>query len=421
MSYKYKYFRAIKGAMKKLVVIILVSATILNIGAGAFLFLDIQTMELPLTTLTLELTDLTADDALLHTTLQINNTNGYSLSIQNLTVITTTDAGDTIAQMVIKGGDIQSHENKTFSTTTAVRFNGTIPNTLTSRVTGTAGILFFSLVKKTLPLQFFMVTKLAAITNQFNLPSLHLDGNFSDITQEGVNFTSTLTINNPYTITIQIKNISVNIKTETEENVGNITLQGATIPGKTTQQLTGNGRVLLKALNAKTLHMNLQGDVTILAAGIRKTMNLSVSAEIIPPRLEQLLSDSPTEASVTGHYKPTLNGVLDQITCKFVNPNKLTFLATDVIVQIYRVDQNKTRLISNGTLADSVISPQTTTILQGDMIISYSHLLPQRGERFFADQLQVIMRANITIQGLNQTIWIGTVGYQDFPFHRLFP
>jgi LEA14-like dessication related protein len=406
--------------MKKLIVIILVSATILNIAAGTFIFLDIQTMELPVTTLTLELTGLSADEALLRTTLQINNTNGFSLSIQNVSVITTTDNGDIIAQLFIAGGDIQSHENKTFSMTTAVRFNGTIPNTLTSRITGTLGVLFFGLVKKTLPLKFSLVTSLNKIVTQLALPHIHLDGNFSDITQEGVNFTSSVTIDNPYTFDFAIENLSVSVVTETGINVGNISLQGATIPAKTSQQLTGNGRLLLKALNAKTLYMNLQGNVTILVAGIRKTINLSIAAEIIPPQIKQLLSNLPTEASLTGHYKITLKGLFDQITFKIVNPNRLTFLATNVTVQIYRVDRNKTRLISNGTLPDRVIFSQTTTNLTGNMTIPYSHLLPHVGERFFADQLQVILRANFTIQGLNQTIWIGMIGYQDFPFHRLF-
>jgi len=85
---------------------------------------------------------------------------------------------------------------------------------------------------------------------------------------------------------------------------------------------------------------------------------------------------------------------------------------------MYRIDKNKTRLISNGTLADGVIIPQNTTILQGDMFIPLIQLWPRLGERFVPDQLQVILRANITIQGFNQTIWIGVIGYQDFPFHR---
>ena len=121
--------------------------------------------------------------------------------------------------------------------------------------------------------------------------------------------------------------------------------------------------------------MTLNGDIIVFVAGMKKTMNLSVDADIVPPRLEKLLSDLPTDASLTGKYKYTLRGGLhDQILFEIKNPNKLTLLATDITVKIYRIDKNKTRLISNGTLADGVITPQNTTILQGDMFIPLSQL-----------------------------------------------
>ncbi|MCX6671656.1 MAG: hypothetical protein NTX92_07030 [Euryarchaeota archaeon] len=165
--------------------------------------------------------------------------------------------------------------------------------------------------------------------------------------------------------------------------------------------------------------MTLTGDIIIYVAGIRKPMNLFMEADIVPPSLERLLSDLPTEASLTGDYTYTLkDGLRDTVTFTIKNPNKLTLLADDITVQIYRVDGTKTRLLSNGTLPDGLITPQSTTVLQGDMFIPLTQLWPRRGERFIPDQLQVILRSNVTIQGFNQTIWIGVIGYQDFPIHR---
>ncbi|DAC73355.1 MAG TPA: hypothetical protein DSN98_00265 [Thermoplasmata archaeon] len=406
--------------MKKLIVIILVSATILNIIAGAFIFLDIQTMNLPETTIALKLIDLDANEAVLQTTLWVNNQNPFSIFVQNITIVTMTDSGDVINNLFIEGGETRSHENRTFTSTATIQFNGTIPNQLTSRITGTVGVLFLGLIKKTLPLKFSMITSLNNIIDQFTLPQIYLAGNFSEITQEGVNFTGILEITNPYSIDMAIENLSANVETETGTQVGTVTIPGKMIPAKTSQQLAGSGQLLLKALDAKTLRMTLHGDITVFVAGIRKSMNLTVDADIVPPRLEKLLSDLPTDASLTGKYKYTIRGGLhDQIIFEIKNPNKLTFLATDITVKIYRIDRNKTRLLSNGTLADGVISSQNTTILQGDMLIPLSQLWPRFGERLLPDRLQLILRANITIPGFNQTIWVGVIGYQDFPFHRI--
>ena len=406
--------------MKKILIIILVAATILNIIAGAFLYLDIQQMNIPETTLTLELINITADEAVLQATLLLDNDNSFPVFLQNLEMTTVDDNGEIVNHLSIEGGETKAHENRTFTSAVSIRFNGYLPNQLTSRITGTVGVMFLGLIKKTFPIKFSMATSLNNIMKQFSFPQIYLAANFSEITQEGVNFTGNIEITNPYSIDIAIENISASVETETGIQVGTVTIQGKMIPAKTSQQLTGSGRLLLKALDAKTLRMTLNGDIIILVAGIRKSMNLSIDADIVPPRLEQLLSDLPTDASLTGKYEYTLReGLHDQIIFKVKNPNKLTFLATDITVKIYRIDRNKTRLISNGTLADGVITPQNTTILQGDMFIPLSQLWPHFGERLIPDRLQVILRANITIQGLNQTIWIGMIGYQDFPFHRL--
>lgn len=84
------------------------------------------------------------------------------------------------------------------------------------------------------------------------------------------------------------------------------------------------------------------------------------------------------------------------------------------------MDGTKSRVISNGTLPDGLINPQSTTVLQGDMLIPLSQLRPRFGERFIPDQLKVILRSNVTIKGFNQTIWVGVTGYQDFPIRRFF-
>jgi len=407
--------------MKKILIIILVAATILNIIAGAFLYLDIQQMNIPETTLTLELINITADEAVLQATLLLDNDNSFPVFLQNLEMTTVDDNGEIVNHLSIEGGETKAHENRTFTSAVSIRFNGYLPNQLTSRITGTVGVMFLGLIKKTFPIKFSMATSLNNIMKQFSFPQIYLAANFSEITQEGVNFTGNIEITNPYSIDIAIENISASVETETGIQVGTVTIQGKMIPAKTSQQLTGSGRLLLKALDAKILRMTLNGDIIVFVAGIRKSMNLSVNADIVPPRIEKLLSDLPTEASLTGEYKYTLRGGLhDQISFEIKNPNKLTLLATDITVKIYRIDKNKTRLISNGTLADGVITPQNTTILQGDMFIPLSQLRPRLGERFIPDRLQVVLRANITIQGLNQTIWIGVIGYQDFSFHRFF-
>ena len=173
--------------MKKILIIILVAATILNIIAGAFLYLDIQQMNIPETTLTLELINITADEALLQATLLLDNDNSFPVFLQNLEMTTVDDNGEIVNHLSIEGGETKAYENRTFTSTVSIRFNGYLPNQLTSRITGTFGVMFLGLIKKTFPLKFSMVTSLNNIMKQFSFPQIYLAANFSEITQEGVN------------------------------------------------------------------------------------------------------------------------------------------------------------------------------------------------------------------------------------------
>ena len=406
--------------MKKIIVIAFVIGTILNIVAGSFIFFDVQMMAIPETTLTIQVMTITADEAVLQTTLSVNNKNTFSIFLQNLTMVTSTGAGVVINRLSLESGETKAHENKSFMTTAIIRFNGPLPNVLIGKITGAFAIQFLGVIKKTFPLTVSLVVSLNDILTQFTFPHIHLAANFSEITQQGVNFTGSIDITNPNSVDIEIENLSVTIETEIGLQVGAVMIKGKTISANTSQRLTGSGWVLLKALDAETLLMNLNGTIIVIVAGIRKSLKLSVDAEVIPPRIEQILSDLPTDASLTGKYRYSLKGGLhDEITFEVINPNKLTLVAKDLTVKLYRIDRNKTRLISNGTLDDGIIAPQTTTVIKGEMFVPLTQLWPRFGERFIPDRLQLILRANVTIPGLNQTIWIGVIGYQDFPIHRL--
>lgn len=400
--------------IKKLTIIILVVATLLNIGAGAYIFLDIQTLEVPETLLKIDLVNLTAEEAVLQISLGVTNPNAFAMSLQNIKVVMTTDTGDTLNTFFIKGGEIPAQKNTTFIDSESLRFNKTLPKGLISKITGTIGITFFGIVKKTLPLKFSMITSLDTLVNQLTVPSIHLDGNFSDVTQEGVNYTGIVEISNPYTFTLAVQDIVLTMTTDSGIQVGSIAIQGKTILPHTTQQLLGSGKILLQSLDAHTLHMDLKGGLVIYVAGIEKSFNLSFGSDILVPRIDKLLSNLPTDTTMSTTYKFTLKGFLEDIAFEIVNPNKISLLAKDITLHLNRIDKNTSYSIANGTLENGIITPQTTTVLHGNILIPYRRLFMPVHGRFIPDRLQVIMRANVTIPGLNQTLWVGMIAYQDF-------
>ncbi|MCK4416163.1 MAG: hypothetical protein KAU84_03330, partial [Thermoplasmatales archaeon] len=233
-----------------------------------------------------------------------------------------------------------------------------------------------------------------------------------------INFTGTTDIYNPNPFDMYVEDFSIEIETETGEIVGNLDVTGGTIPAKSSFNLIGKGRLLIEALNAKTLSVNMSGVAGVKIAGINKSIPFSIDTHLNIPRLEDVLSsDTPTEAIIKSDMKATLRGFISNMTLEINNPNKIGLIARDIVFLIYRTDKDEKKLIGKSTIEKAEVGPENTTDISTQILLPYSKLFFSRGKGFLPDALLVIVRTNITISGLDQHIWIGVSGYQDMhPF-----
>ena len=95
------------------------------------------------------------------------------------------------------------------------------------------------------------------------------------------------------------------------------------------------------------------------------------------------------------------------------NPNKIVLEIKDVIVSLYEVNNDIKQLISEGKLNEGIIEKENMTALKGKTAISYSRLITPKDGNIIPEGILMIVRGNVTVQGLNQFIWIGFGGYQN--------
>lgn len=410
-----------KNKRKIAFAIIIAVLTIINIIAGALIFLDIQVMKSPETTIKIDIQEINAEEALITTTLWIENPNQFNLIIKNFEVVTSTTDGDEVVRMRIDGGEIVPNGNRTFTSSAYIGFNGQSPELLTTTITGTVGMRFFGIIIKTMPIEINVITSVEDIIKDIALPKFHIEGNFGEITQEGVNFTTVIDIENPNSFDMNVEDFSVKIETDTGETVGNFNIEGGIIASKSSIVLKGEGRILIEALNAEVLTINVSGGVGMKIAGINKSLSFSTEAQIKIPHLEDIFSmDSPTEALINADMKLTRRGFLNwgftsYMILEIINPNKIALVARDIVFSIYRVDKDEETLIGDCTVEETEVGPENTTIIPAEISLSLKSLL--KGQRRFLpelpDGLLVIVRANVTIPGLDQAFWVGVSGYQD--------
>jgi len=398
--------------------LLVVAILIINIIASVFIFLDIRLMEMPETTIKVDLIEVNSEEIIIHHSIEIYNPNQFELIVDNFEVVANTIDGDEIARLKIEGGYIPSQTNRTFESSDRIAFKGQGYSTLTSKITGTVGVKFLGLIKKTLPVAINIITSIGDVIHDISAPIVHIWGDFGEITQEGIDFTGTIDVYNPNPFDMYVEDLSVEIETETGESVGNLDVTGGTIPAKSSFNLIGKGRILIEALNAKTLNVNVSTSAGVKIAGINKSVPFSIDAHLNMPRLEDILSsDTPTEAIIKSDMKATLRGFISNMTLEVNNPNKIGLIARDIVFSIYRVDKDEKKLIGESTIEEAEVGPEDTTVITTQILLPYSKLFFSRGKGFLPDALLVIVRTNITISGLDHHIWIGVSGYQDMhPF-----
>lgn len=410
------------GSKRKIIFsLIIVIIITINIVAGALIFLDIRVMKSPEVTIELDLIEINSNEAILQTTLSIENPNQFGLIIEDIEAVTKTNNGVEIMHIVLEGGEIAPNKNKTYTSTDHITFDGEIPETLTTKLTGIVGFRFLGIVKKTLPIAVNMITSLGDVVKNIDIPILHIKGDFGEITDEGINFTTEIGIENPNSFDIQIGDISLTLKTETGELIGDFEIEGALIAAKSSTTLDGEGKIPIETLNAKTLFVNLSTTAGVIIAGITESIDFSTGAEIGIPHLEDVFpSDTPTVAFIDADMKLTRQGVLDwgfmsYMALELRNPNKIGLIAKDIIFSIYRIDDGEKTLIGDCIVNDTEVGSENSTFIPAQIYLPRRSLF--RGQRIFLpelpDGLLVVVEANVTIPGLDQAFWIGVSGYQD--------
>lgn len=390
---------------------------IINLIVAALLFLDIRMFQAPETTISIDIIEINSEEAILQTTIDVNNRNTFGVITKNLEVVTTTPDGVGVSKVMIEGGEIPPNENRTFTATATIAFDGHSPKLLTTRLTGNIGVNI-GFIQKTIPIAINIVSSVEDVIKELAPPVVHLEADFGEITQESINVTGVIDVYNPNTFDIFIEDITAFITTETGKKVGNLNVTSGVITAKSSKELDSNGTILIDALNAKILFVNISGAAGAKVAGINKSLQFSVEAQIKVPDLGMFLSDLSTDAVISGDYRLSINGLIDTTIFEVYNPNKISLLAENITVGMYRIDNDEEQLIAECSLGGGIIKAENVTTFRGELTIPYHKLLPIRAGRLIPDWLKIIVRANLSIPGINYSIRVGVIGYQDFRLLR---
>ena len=404
---------------KKIIAIALAAFFIIDIVAAAVLFIDIQILAFPETTIRIDVIEINSDEIIIHHTLQLYNPNSFEMILKDFHIVATTPAGEEVANLTVEGGSIPGQSNRSYAADDHIVMKGNLSGLLSSTVTGVVGINLFGIIKKTIPLEVTVLTSLKEALKKIALPSITVHAEFGTITRHAVNLTTTIDVSNPNPFGMVVEKVLLEITNETGTSVGNFSITGAEIPAESTVILKGAGSVRIEALNAKKLLISLHAEAGAKVAGINKSLPFSSEIELTIPNLNDFIpADKSLELSLDIDLSRARGGLKGNMTLEVINPTKIPFIASDLRVLYYRVKHDQNYFVAEGSFGSGELVPESTTYFYGEMLLPFSKLLFQGGG-ILPDEVFAQLRTNITLPGVTLYIPIAIGSYIDL--HLLRP
>ncbi len=403
---------------KTIIAIILALLFIINVVAAALIFIDIQAITFPETTVRIDVIEISSDEILIHHDLQLYNPNSFELILQNFQIITTTTTGEVVTNITLDGGSIPGQSNRSFAANDHIIMKGNLSELLTSKVTGIVGVNLFGIIKKTIPLKMTVFTSLKEALEKISIPTIMIQTEFKNITRDGLELIVEIEVTNSNPFDFFINNFILNITTETGTNVGEFIIPDSQIPAETTVTLHGSGSVMIEALDAKKLFITLNAEAGTNIAGTNKTLPLSSSIEVVIPDLNEFI---PPGKSLELELKPDLQlasgGIKSNMTLEAINPTKIPFYLSDIVVVYYGVTNNQKYYIAEGTLGSGELVPEATTFFHGETILLYSKLINLAEKKILPDWIFAQLKVNVSLSGTHLSAPVSIGSYSDLrPF-----
>ena len=405
--------------MRKIIVILIGISAIANIFAGVFIYLDLQVIKAPDTTIRMEILEINSNNATVQSTLDISNPNSFDIIVKDLIISMTTPSSEVISRLRIDGENIPANSNKTFIENSIINYQGFSPEKIITEISGVVGFKTF-FIEKTLPISLKVISDMEEIFSNIFPPTMSIITSFGKISQDNVSINVEVQTFNPNNFDIKIEDMYFDIKNDKGEDVGILSLPIMDLSAKSSSTVNVTGFISIESLNADSIYTNISANVRAIIAGYGKTLPFAIESRLIDPDLKDLLpSVYPTNAILRSDYRATLTGLISDITLEVHNPNEIEFDVKDITLEIFRIDKNSRRLISEGTIEEGKIKSNTISTFKGSISIPYHKIyIPDQDSKFLPEWFEVRIRANVTIQGLDNYLWIGLVAYQDLRFWK---
>lgn len=390
--------------MKKKLLILVLTAFIINIVVTGFILMTVLSIQIPNITIEIKAVDLNDQTVTIETILFIKNPNSFSMTLDNIDINIKTLEGASIGTIELPNVTIAPAKNTTLRSTVSFGFNESKLTTFQSQITGNIGVTLLGFIQKTLPLRLLLITNPTIIVESVQIPSVRFFANFSEFTSEGLLFNSTVLIENNNDFSLYFSDFKILIDHATATNEVDFSTIDRYIPPKSMVPIYINGTAGYSLFNQGELSATLLGNVSVQIAGINLSVPISSSAVLPVPDISTFVfQDEHLTISISVDAKVTLLGLNMTVGVRFYNPTRIPLTAVDLSLLMYRVDNSTLTLLITDTLKLCPIQPENETCLKSSFLLPYRDLFLNK-KIGFPDWFQLSLLGELSIEGTTQLI-----------------
>jgi LEA14-like dessication related protein len=402
---------------KKLLSIILIILIIINIIIMGIMFLDIQVINAPETTITLEVVDIDQNSITLNTSLFLNNPNPIDIGLTDLQVQAETSENQLIGTFIITGGYINAYEEKLFSSEET--FSLTIESiqefkSIITTITGKIKVRILGIIEKTIPFSATMNALFDKVIDELDIPAIQLHASINEINENEVILTGTLDVYNPNPFSLIIDTFSLNITSSEQESIGSLILTGGEVSPKQSAQFPFTAKLHYTIFNIDTITLTINAEAGAIIAGIHQTVSFGTKAEFDVPDIRELLSlDDYLTVTLTGSFQFTFRGIKTKISLLIYNPTPLPLEVENMTLVVSRIDNDVRQPIVQKNMTVCEIGAENQKCVEVIVTLPYRSLFSGQAIKLLPDFLAITIYGETTLEGVNQHLPLEINGILD--------
>lgn len=405
---------------QKIISFITIYLLLINIFVAIVIFVDIQIIKAPKTNVYVNFLEVTSEEILLETTIEMSNPNIFEISFKELKMKTSTKDDKKIGEINFDGGNIPSHQTKTFYSIDKIYFQDEGDfSIIKNKISGRIGVTFLGFIHKTIPIEISVLASIKEIIDSMDIPEIDMKLDFDNLTSEGIEFTVKVELYNPTKIEFGIDEFSVIAKTEKNEEVGRLVIFGDIVKPKESCVFTSKGSLNYNAFDSNKIIFTLNGIAIGKIGGIEKRINISTDAELLIPNItEFIFKNEPIDFQIPVQFKLRLRGIVSTVGFKIYNPSNIPLEGRNLICSIYRLDGEQKTMLGHEEMESCIILPHDRVCVSTKITIPYRTYLFSGPVRFFPDWIILTIDGYFSIAGTRQEFPISLNAYVDPTFFK---